>query len=155
MLARDSPNMTDIKMQPHASQQVKQLSRIAGVTMLTSRAAVIATLLTCVQSSIGSDSVNNNSAPAKLSATSAQAASSRKAPAEQALERDGPSRSTCAELRGIASAERPQTTGGSSDIGGCAVRSNFGGRSLTGNQTKERIDIATFLAWHMQARNSP
>jgi hypothetical protein len=90
--------MTDIKMQPHACQQLKQQSRIADVAMLASRAAVIATLLACAQSSTGSGSANNNSAPAKLSATSAQAASSS-------------------------------------------------------DQTKERI--ATFLAWHMQARNSP
>jgi hypothetical protein len=146
VFVRDSANRKDIKMQTQASQQHNQLGRIAGIAMVMSCAAVIATLLTWAPSSIGS--ANDNPAPAKLSAMPAQAAGAKQAPADPAHgSSDSPTRPTCAELGGI------EKTGESSGTVGCGVRSNLAGGTPASNQSEERLDVGTFLAWHVQARN--
>ena len=135
-------------MQTQVSQQRNQLIRNAGIAMILARAAVIASLLIWVPSSLGS--ANRNPALAGPSVVPVQIGGARKAPVYPS---HGPSarpiRPTCAEFGRIASAPITKTTGESGVIVGCGSGNNLAG----GNRSGERADVATFLEWHVQARN--
>ena len=137
-------------MQTPASQPHKRC-RIPSIVMMS--CAAVATLLTWARSSIGS--ANDNPVPIKLSAVPFQAAGAKEAPVDSRRESsERPTRPTCAELAGIASAQTIERTGESNVALGCGVRSNVAGGTQASDQIEERIDVATFLAWHSQARDS-
>jgi len=123
-------------MRTQASQQHKQQGRIPGIAiaMVVLCAAVMATVVGWVPSSIGS--ANDNSPPAKLSAVvPVQVGGAKEATADPGDgSRDRPTRPTCAE-RGV----------------GCGVGNNVAGGTPASDQSEERVDVATFLAWHVQA----
>lgn len=148
---RDSANRKDIKMHTQASQQHKQRGRIPGIAMVISCAAAIAILLTWAPSTIGG--ANHNPAPSKVSAMPAQAAGANDGPVDRGQgSSDRPTKPICAELDGIASVQETEMTGESSGTVGCGVGSNLAGGTPASNQSEERVDVATFLAWHVQAR---
>jgi hypothetical protein len=60
---------------------------------------------------------------------------------------------TCAELGAIALTPETGRTGEASGTVWCGVRSNLAGGTPASNQSAERVAVATFLAWHVQARN--
>lgn len=152
VLLRDNANQRDIRMQTQASQQPNLVGRIAGIAVVMSCAAVIATLLTWAPSSTGSD--NANAAPDKVSAVPAQAGSVKQAPAEPAHgATDRPTRPTCAELGGVASTQEPDRTEDSSGTVGCGIRGDLADGGPASNQSEKRVNVATFLAWHAQARD--
>lgn len=139
-------------MHTQASQQHNQLVRIAGIATVVSCAAVIGTLLTWAPSSTGS--ANDNAAPAKLAAMPTHATGVKEAPAHPADgSSDSPARPNCAELGGIASTQGTQRTGESSGTVECGVRSNLAGDAPASNQSVKQVGVATFLAWHAQARS--
>ena len=149
---RGSANRKNIEMQTQASQQYNQPGRITGIAMVMYCAAVIATLLTWAPSSIGS--VNDDAAPAKLSAMPPHGVGAKEAPADPAHESsDSSTRPTCAELGEIALTQETERTGKSGGSVGCGVGSNLaGGTSAGSNRIEEQIDVGTLLAWHLQAR---
>lgn len=112
-------------MQTQASQQHDQRGGIPGIAMIVSCAASI--LLSWTPSSIGKD----NSAPARVSLTPVRASSAMEAPAAPA-----------------------QRSSDSTNSPVYAQSDNQAGGGPNGNQNEERVDIATFLVWHVQARNS-
>ena len=152
VFVRSSAYRKDTEMQTQVSEQCKQPGRIAGVAMVISRAAFIATLLTWAPSSIGS--ANDNPAPAKAWAGPAQAAGAKEATAEPGNgSGDLPTRPMCAGHGGITSTQVTAGTGESGGTVACGVGNNLAGGSTTSNQEEELVDVATFLAWHVQARS--
>ena len=93
---------------------------------------------------------SDDDAPVQLSAAQIPAADARE-PATDSTQRSAgnPAKPTCATLGMPPSAEKASVPGGSA----CGVPSNAAdGASLT-DRSDERIDVATFLAWHVQAHN--
>jgi hypothetical protein len=136
-------------MQTQASPYRSQLVRIAGIAVILSCTAVIAMLLKWVPFSFGN--AKESSAPAKLAAISFPAPSAREAPVNPAHgSSDIPTKPTCAELSGIVSTRGTETTDGSDGNVGCSVVSNLAGDMPVSHQS----DVDTFLAWHVQARDS-
>ncbi len=116
----------------------------------TMSCAAVAMLLAWAPSSIGS--AGDNPVLAKLSAVPSQAAA-KEAPVDSRHESsERPTRPTCAELAGAASTQTIERTGESNLAVGCGVRGNVAGGTQAGDQIEERIDVATFHAWHSQAR---
>ena len=152
VFVRSSTYRKDTKMQTRVSGQCKQPGRIAGVAMDISRAAVIASLLTWIPSSIGG--ADDNPAPARASAAPANAADAKEATAEPGKgSGEIPTRPMCAGLDGITSTQVTAGTGESGGSVGCGVGNNLAGDSTTSNQGEEQADVANFLAWHVQARS--
>jgi hypothetical protein len=152
VFVRSSAFRKDTEMQMQVSEPCKQPGRIAGVAKDISRAAVIATLLTWAPSSIGG--VNDNPAPATASAGPAQAAGAKEATADPGNKSgDLPTRPMCAGPGGIASTQLAEGTSESSVTIVCGVGNNLAGDSPANNQSEEQEDVATFLAWHLQARS--
>jgi len=149
---RDWQTEGTFAMRTQASQQHKQRGRIPGIAMVTTYAAVMVAFVAWVPFSIGS--ANDNAAPAKLSAVPAQAGGAKEAAADPGHgSSDRPTRPTCAELGGIASTPETQRTVEPGGIVECGVRSNLAGGTPASDQSEERVDVATFLAWHVQAHN--
>lgn len=139
-------------MQTQASQQHKQRVRIRGIAMGMSRAAAIAVLLAWTPSSIGS--ANHDSAAAKLPVIPAQAAGTKEAPADRGQgSGDLPSGPMCAELGGIAATQDTERGGESGDGIGCGIGNNLAVGMPASTYSEERVDIETFLEWHVQGRN--
>jgi hypothetical protein len=139
-------------MQTQVSKQCKQPGRIAGVAIDISRAAVIASLLTWTPSSIGG--ADDNPAPAMASAGPAKAADAKEATAEPGKgSGDLPTRPMCAGLDGIKSTQVTAGTGESGGTVGCGVGNNLAVGLPTSNRRDEQVDVANFLAWHVQARS--
>ncbi len=139
-------------MQTRVSKQRKQPGPITGVAMVIFRAAVIASLLTWTPSSIGG--AVDMPPPAMASAEPAKAADVKEATAEPGKgSRDLPTRPMCAGLDGITSTQVTAGTGESSSTVGCGVGNNLAGGSTASNQGEEQVDVADFLAWHVQARS--
>jgi hypothetical protein len=152
LFVRGGANRKDTEMQTRVSQQNNQMVRIADIAMVISRAAVIATLLTWVPSSIGGAS--DKPAPAKSSAGPAPAAGAKEATADPGHESsDFPTTPMCAGLGGIASTQVAEMTGESGATVGCGVGNNLAGGPPASNDRAEQVDVATFLAWHVQARS--
>lgn len=133
-------------MQTPASQPHKRC-RVPGIVMMS--CATAATLLTWAPCSIGS--ANDNPVPVKLSAVPFQVAGAKQAPVDLRRESsERPTRPTCAELAGIASTQATERTGESNVALGCGAQNNVADGTHAGDQLEERIDVATFLAWHSQ-----
>ena len=138
-------------MQTHANQQHKQRGRVPGIAMAMSRAVAIAMLLSWAPSSIGS--ANHDSVPARLPAVPAQTAGAKETPAAGRGSRDSTNFPICAEFRRVAATQNAERSGESTDIVGCGVSNNLAGGMPASNQSEERVDVATFLVWHVQGRN--
>lgn len=139
-------------MRTHANQLHKQRVRITGITMAVSRAAAIAVLLAWTPSSIGS--ANQDSAPARLPAVPAQAAGTKAVPADPGHRTgDLPAGPVCAELRVIRAARFTGGMGESADAVGCGIGNNLASGTPARADDGDRVDIATFLAWHVEGRN--
>ena len=132
-------------MQTQGRWQHKQRGWIPNIAMTISCAALIGGLLTCASSSIGG--THGDPAPAQISLAPAQPAGQEAAAADSTSER--PTRPTCAGLVEVASLQQDETT---SDALGCGVRSNLAGSWSANNQSEKQADVATLLAWHVQAR---
>lgn len=145
-------------MQMQASQGSKQWGRRMprGVVAIAC-AGVIASLLTWAASSVGGANGNpgDNSAPGRMSAAPAQAAGQKETFADK---RDGsserPARPTCAELGPMASAQERERTAEAISTFGCGVRGNVASGTPASNVSRERVGVATLLAWHGEVRNS-
>jgi hypothetical protein len=140
-------------MQTQLRQRHHQLSRIAGIATITTSVAVIASLLVWAPSSIGSASTDT--APARLAATPTPAGGAKEVSADPAHgSGDRPSRPTCAEVGEIAAIWQTESAGGPGAAAGCGAPSNLAGDVPVSHQSEDPVDVATFLAWHMQARSS-
>jgi len=150
VFVRGSANRKDTEMQTQVSQRYRQRGRIAGIAMIICCAGAI--VLTWAPSLIGG--ANDNAAPVKSSPVPTQAGGANEAPADPAQgSRDTPTRPTCAEVDAIASIQEIARTGESGGTVGCGVGSNLAGGTPADNQSEEQVDVATFLAWHVQGRN--
>jgi hypothetical protein len=139
-------------MQTQASQQHKQRVRIAGIAMGMSRAAAIAVLLAWTPSSIGS--ANHDSAPGKSLSLPVQAAGTKEAPADRGLgSGDLPSGPMCAELGGITATQDTERSAEAGDTVGCGIGNNLAVGMPASIYGEERVDVETFLEWHVQGRN--
>ena len=137
-------------MQTPASQSHKRC-RIPGIVVMSCTA--VATLLTWAQCSIGS--ANDAPVPVKPSTVPFQVAGAKEAPVDSRRESsERPTRPTCAELAGIASTRATERTGESNVALGCGVQSNLADGTRASDQLEERIEVATFLAWHSQVRDT-
>jgi hypothetical protein len=133
-----------------ASQRYNQLIRIVRIAVVVSCAAGIAALVGWAPSSISGAS--DNATPDRLSAAPAQAAGTTETATDQAQRSsDTPTRPTCAERGVIASTPEIGATDESVAVVGCGVRSNLA--EGTPASSEERVDVATLLAWHVQAYN--
>ena len=137
-------------MQAHAKRPRDQLIPVMRIAMALSWIALMAALLEGVPSSIGS--ANENTAAAQSSAAPPQAPGA----VETAMDPvhgagDRPGRPTCAGLGVIASTPEIETNNESTDTLGCATRSNLAGGASTNKPSEDRVDVATLLAWHVEA----
>lgn len=139
-------------MEAQARQQYNQVIRVVRIAVVISCAAGIAALAGWAPSSIGG--ANDNAAPVRLSAAPAQSAGATEASTGQAHRAtDAPTRPTCAELDVGKSTPEVERTGEAITAVGCGVRSNIAEATPASNQGDERVDVATLLAWHVQAHN--
>jgi hypothetical protein len=134
-------------MQTPACQPHKQ-GRIPGIPVMS--CAALATFLTWAPCSIGS--ANDDPMPVKLSTLPFQVAGAKQAPVDSRHESsERPIRPTCAELASTRATERA----GESNVPlGCGIQSNVADGTQASDQLEERIDVATFLAWHSQVRDT-
>ena len=137
-------------MQAHAKRPHDQLIQVMRMAMALSWIALMAALLEGVPSSIGS--ANENTAAAQSSAAPPQAPGA----VESAMDpvhgsSDRPARPTCADLGVIASTPEIEISGESKDTVGCGPRSNLAGGISANAQSEDRVDVATLLAWHVEA----
>jgi hypothetical protein len=136
-------------MKTHANQVHQQRVRITGVAMAISRAAAIAVLVGWTPSSIGS--ANHDSAPAKLPA---QAAGTKAVPADPGHgPGELPAGPMCAELVVITPKRFTEAKGESADAVGCGIGNNLARGIPARTDDEDRVDVATFLAWHVEGRN--
>ena len=136
-------------MKTHANRMLKQRVRITGIPMVMSRAAVIAVLVAWTPSSIGS--ANHDSAPkAGLRAVPAQAARTKGVPADPG--HGFPAGPMCAKL--AVTAQRViEGSGVPADAVGCGMGNNMAAGTPARVDEEDRVDVATFLAWHVEGRN--
>lgn len=137
-------------MKTHANQVQKQRVQISGGTMAMARAAAIAVLLAWTPSSIGS--ANHDSVPtARLPAVPPQAAGTKADPGY----RPGhfPGGPMCAELVVIMPTRFTEASGVSADAVGCGLGNNLAAGTPARVDEGDRVDVATFLAWHVEGRN--
>ena len=137
-------------MQAHAKQPHDQLIRVMRIAMALSWIALMAALLEGVSSSIGS--ANDNTAAAQSSAAPPEPPGAVEA-AMDAVHGSGdrPARPTCADLGVIASTPEIETSNESMDTLGCATRSHLAGGTSATKPSEDRVDVATLLAWHVEA----
>jgi hypothetical protein len=139
-------------MQAQARQQYNQLLRVVRIAVVMSCAAGVAALVGWAPSSIGG--AHDNGAPLKLAAAPAQAPGATETATDPARRSaDTPTRPTCAERGVTASTPQTERAGESVAAVGCGVRTNQAERTPARNQSEERVDVATLLAWHVQAHN--
>ena len=137
-------------MQAHAKEPRDQLIQVMRIAMALSWIALMAALLEGVPSSIGS--ANDNIAAAQSSAAPPQAPGAAEAYMDAAQgSSDRPARPTCADLGVIASTPGIETNGKSKDTLGCGMRGTLAGRTPADKQSEDRVDVATLLAWHVEA----
>ena len=132
-------------------QQPNRSGRIARIAMVISRAFAIVTLLIWAPSLIGS--ANGNGAPAAMLVAPTAGEGAKETPVDPADgTQDSPPGPTCAKPGAIASAPQgkmnSEVTGGV----GCGVGNNLAGGDSAMDQSHARVDLATLLAWHEQAR---
>ena len=138
-------------MQTQASQH-KQRVRITGIAMGMSRAAAIAVLLAWTPSSIGS--ANHDSATSKLPVMPAHAAGTKELPGDRGQGTgDLPGGPMCAELGGITATQDTERSAESGDTVGCGIGNNLAVGMPASTYGEERVDVETFLEWHVQGRN--
>ena len=140
-------------MKTHANQLHKQRVRITGIAIAMSRAAAIAVLVGWTPSSIGS--ANHDSAPAvRLPAVPAQAAGTKAVPADPGHGAgEIPTGPMCAKLGVITAKRFTEGKGESADAVGCGIGNNLAGGAPARTDAEDRVDVATFLAWHVEGRN--
>lgn len=139
-------------MKTQADQLHKRRVRIRGISMAMSRAAAIAVLLAWTPSSIGS--ANHDSARARLPAVPAQVAGTKTVPADPGYGRgDLPTGPMCAELGVIRATRFTEGNEESVDAVGCGLGNNLAGGTPASIHSEDRVDVATFLAWHVEGRN--
>jgi hypothetical protein len=139
-------------MKTQANQLHKRRVRITGMAMAMPRAAAIAVLLAWTPSSIGS--ADHDSARARLPAVPAQAAGTKAVPADPGYgPGDLPTGPMCAELGVIRATRFTEDNGESADAVGCGIGNNLAGGKPSRAYDEERVDVATFLAWHVEGRN--
>ena len=138
-------------MKTQADQLHLYRTRITGIAIAMSRAAVITVLLAWAPSSIGS--ANHDFSPAGLPAVPAQAAGTKAVPAEPGYRPgDFPAGPLCAKLVGITATRFIEGTG-AVDAVGCGIGNNLAGGTPARFHDEDRVDVATFLAWHVEGRN--
>ncbi|HKQ24051.1 MAG TPA: hypothetical protein VJT81_06370 [Burkholderiales bacterium] len=137
-------------MKTHANQMLKQRVRITGIPMVMSRAAVIAILVAWTPSSIGS--ANHDSAP-NAGLRAVRAAGTKAVPADPGHRPgDFPAGPMCAKL--AVTAQRViEGSGVSADTVGCGMGNNMAAATPARVDEEDRVDVATFLAWHVEGRN--
>jgi len=139
-------------MKTQVSRLRKQRVRTTGSAMAMSRAAAMAVLLAWTPSSIGS--ANHDSAPAKLPAVPSQAAGMKEAPANPGHGPGAfPTGPMCAEPGVIRAKRFTEGNGELADAVGCGIGNNLAGGPPSRTSDEERVDVATFLAWHVEGRN--
>ena len=135
-------------MTTKVSRLHKQRVRITGSAMAMFRAAAISILLAWTPSSIGS--ANHD----KFPVGPAQAAGMKAAPAHPGYGSGAlPTAPICAEFGVIKAKRFTEGNGEFTNAIGCGIGNNLavGPSSLTHDE--ERVDVATFLAWHVEGRN--
>ena len=137
-------------MQAHSKRPHDQLIRVMRIAMTLSWIALMAALLEGIPSSIGS--ANDNTVAGQSSAAPPQASGA----VEGAMDpvhgsSDRPARPTCADLGVIASTPEIERNNESRDTIGCGTGSNLAGRTSANIQSEDRVDVATLLAWHVEA----
>ncbi len=142
-------------MQMQASQRPRQRGGIPRGVMVIACTGVIAGLLIWAAPSVGgANNSGDNMAPGRISAVPAQAAGQKEASAdERGGSNERPAKPTCAELGRMASMQESERTAEATNTLGCGVQGNVASGTPAGNQSQEGVDVATFLAWHLQVRN--
>jgi hypothetical protein len=140
-------------MQAQVSQWYDQLISVMRIAMVLSGSALMAAA--SVGGVASSSGGNDNAAPVQLSAAAAQAPG----PTEAATDpphgsRHSPTRPTCAEVGAMASTPEIERTGESRGTDGCGPLSTLADGAPAIDRSQERVDLATLLAWHVQAHNS-
>ena len=137
-------------MQAHAKQPHDQVLSVMRIAMALSWIALMAALLEGVLFSIGS--ANDNTAATPSSAAPPQPPGVVEAAMDPVHgSSDRPARPTCADLGVIASAPEGERNDESNDTLGCGAGSNLAGGTSANTQSEDRVDVATLLAWHVEA----
>jgi hypothetical protein len=139
-------------MKTQVSELHEQRIRITGAAKVISRAAAIAVLLAWTPSSIGS--ANHDPVPARLPAEPTQAAGTNAVPVAPAPRSgDLPAGPMCAELSVFTATRVAEANGELADDVGCGIGNNLALGAPVRSNDEERVDVATFLAWHLEGRN--
>ena len=152
MLRREHEPKGDMQMQTQSRQLYSQLGRIGGIaTTVATSAAVIATFLVWAPPSMG----GGDTAPVRIAAAPTRAEGAKDVSADPTRgSGDRPARPTCAERGEIAASQKTEKAGAYIVPTGCGTRSNLAAGAPASHRNADQGDVATFLAWHMQARNS-